>query len=111
MPEIIFILMLPFFWPIYLFIAWIIWWYNQRPCSFCNTRQWKMFEPAVVNDWEYIRGENHLCRQAVGDDGYYCYNCNKIEWIRPFEEFSSILPEWCEAFPDDENHKYLGGAT
>ncbi len=54
----------------------------------------------------YTRGYNHLCTQAVGDDGRYCMKCEKIVFKRSYEEYASKLPEWVEAYPDSNRRTH-----
>jgi len=44
---------------------------------------------------EYTRAWNDLCGQAAGDSGYYCMDCNHIDFHTPeFQSWLSQMPIW-----------------
>ena len=62
-------------------------------CEHCGSRH-------TNRNYNYTRGYNEWCRQAIGDRGIFCYECYKITWDRSYEEYVKILPEWCRGYPD-----------
>ena len=45
----------------------------------------------------YNRGYNNWCRQACGDDGYFCNKCYAVTFKQTLEEYKKKLPHWCVA--------------
>lgn len=64
-------------------------------CPACGNR-------SLQHSYKWIRGWNNLCKQAVGDSGYRCYDCGYIVWDVPYETFRESLPKWCVAYTDSQ---------
>lgn len=59
-------------------------------CSHCGSKK--------INRGHYIRGWNNLCEQGAGDEGYWCYDCCKVTFIRTLEEYEQIKQDWVTAW-------------
>lgn len=59
-------------------------------CQHCGSRK-------RTHRYNWNRGYNNLCKQSIGDSGWYCNECGKIEWDRSIKDFESNLPDWCKA--------------
>lgn len=68
----------------------VIWIFGPS-CEKCGGRD-------LVHSHAWIRGYNHLCRQADGDCGVRCADCGHIKWEKSLEEYKATLPEWCTAY-------------
>lgn len=66
-------------------------------------------DDSISSRW--ARGYNHLCRQADGDDGWYCESCRKVHFKDSLEEHLKKLPDWCSVRGHKGQKKPASGFT
>jgi len=47
------------------------------------------------SSYRWARGYNWLCKQAIGDGGWYCATHRKVFYDRSSEDFLVTLSVWC----------------
>jgi len=63
---------------------------KAHDCPNCGAM---IFDKNISDRW--VRGHNHLCRQASSDRGWYCDACQKVHFKDSLEEHLKKLPDWC----------------
>lgn len=63
---------------------------KRKRCGHCDSKK--------IDKGYYRRGWNNLCNQASGDNGYWCFNCLRVSWVKTYEEATRDKKEWCTVY-------------